>query len=69
MKKAEEDWIIASDGSNPEYPFGFCCLRCGQKQEIPRPIPVEVYIFWGKYFGRIHRRCTAAIAAVKEGQE
>lgn len=57
MASKSQGWIVACDGSNPEYPQGFACLRCGEKQPVPTPIPLEVYVFWGKYFARIHRQC------------
>lgn len=51
------DWIVAGDGSDPEYPQGFACLRCGTKQPVPTPIPLKVYLVWLQLFMRQHRGC------------
>jgi len=29
------DWIIACDGTDPKFPYGFACLRCRKREELP----------------------------------
>jgi hypothetical protein len=54
------DWILACDGSNPVYPFGFACERCGQKEKLPGSLPLDAYLAWGKSFTAKHQRCADA---------
>jgi len=54
------DWILACIGSNPEYPFGFACTRCGKKEKLPIKLPLNAYIAWGKSFSNRHRGCVEA---------
>jgi hypothetical protein len=50
-------WILACDGSNPKYPFGFACEHCGEKEKLPDRLPFDIYLAWGKSFTRRHRGC------------
>ena len=51
-------WIIAADGSNPDFPFGFACLRCGvQKAMDGRGIPMAEYVKAAKVFLKEHTQC------------
>lgn len=51
------DWILACDGSNPEYPFGFACIRCGVKERLPLELPLDAYRAWGESFAVHHQQC------------
>ena len=51
-------WILAADGSNPDFPFGFACLRCGvQKAMDGRGIPMAEYVKAAKVFLKEHTQC------------
>jgi transcription elongation factor Elf1 len=52
-------WIIACDGSNPQYPYGFACLRCNEKKSLPGTVPMafSVYLKAAKEFQRKHAKC------------
>jgi len=54
-------WILACDGSNPKYPFGFACTRCGYKEKLPSSLPIAAYLAWGKSFGQRHSDCKKAV--------
>jgi len=57
--------IIACDGTNPDFPFGFACLNCGAKKQITSSLPVVVWIELAKGFREKHTQCKA----VKSVQE
>jgi len=50
-------WILACDGSDKKYPFGFACLRCGETEKLPLHLPLDAYIAWGKSFTKRHQGC------------
>jgi hypothetical protein len=51
-------WILATDGSNPEFPFGFACLRCGVKKALDgHGIPMAEYVKGAKAFRKEHIQC------------
>jgi hypothetical protein len=52
-------WIMAFDGSDPQEPFGFGCMRCGRRELVPRPIPVPDFLKRAKAFQKNHGRCKA----------
>lgn len=52
--------IVASDGSNSEFPFGFACLHCGEKKQIATPILLIMWIEFGRVFMGKHRSCKRA---------
>ena len=52
--------IIACDGTNPEYPFGFACLHCGAKKRLNASLPLVVYIDIAQEFRRQHTGCKKA---------
>ncbi len=51
------DWIVAYDGTHPEMPYGFACLRCGKKEKVPDHMRLEVWLVWAKVFERSHKGC------------
>jgi len=53
------DWVISSDGSNPKYPFGFACLRCGVIEKITSPMLVNEYLRRSRAFLKQHKKCKA----------
>jgi len=56
------DWVLASDGTNPEYPFGFSCLRCGAIEKISSPsgeMLVNEYLRRSRAFLKQHKKCKA----------
>jgi hypothetical protein len=50
-------WIMACDGTNPDYPFGFACERCGAKESVGTRIPMDAWQAWAKSFTRRHKGC------------
>jgi hypothetical protein len=50
-------WIIACDGTHPEYKWGFACERCGVKECIPPTMTLTNYIRVAKEFAAKHRAC------------
>ena len=63
--KQQSDHIMACDGTNPEYPFGFACTHCGAKDRLPKPIPINAYLAWAKAFTGVHINCAATRPAVQ----
>ena len=57
MGAQSSPWIVACDGSNPKFPFGFACLRCGVKSSPPSPAPLEVYLAVAREFQAKHVVC------------
>lgn len=55
------NWILACDGSNPEYPFGFACKRCGKREALPRTLPVHAYLAWAESFRVLHESCEESV--------
>ena len=55
--KQQSDHIMACDGTNPEYPFGFACTHCGAKDRLPKPIPIDAYLAWARAFTGVHINC------------
>ena len=54
MKKSH---IVACDGTDPNFPFGFACLNCGEKQEIARSLLVGDFLGAVKAFMKLHLDC------------
>ena len=51
-------WILAADGSNPDFPFGFACLRCGAKKALDgQGLPMADYVKAAKVFRKEHAQC------------
>ena len=50
-------WVIAHDGSNPDYPFGFSCLRCGEKRLLAPSIELDKYFDECNLFRSEHVAC------------
>ena len=62
-------WILAADGSNPDFPFGFACLRCGAKKALDGSgIPMAEYVKAAKAFRKEHAQCrrNSRIAMIAE---
>ena len=38
MKTNGHPWILACDGTNKDYPFGFACDRCGARETLKEPL-------------------------------
>lgn len=55
--KSKTDWIVAGDGSNPDYPFGFSCQRCGEKDKLPDRLPFDAFLAWARSFIARHKHC------------
>jgi len=53
----KQDWMIACDGKKEGFPFGFACLRCGQKYALQLPIGLREYAELGKFFMKAHQHC------------
>ena len=49
--------IIACDGRNPAFPFGFGCLHCGGSEKLPGSLPLDVYLGIAKAFEEKHMGC------------
>ena len=56
----EMPWIIACDGSNPKYPWGFKCERCGEHEPLPKQLPIDAYLKWAESFVSRHKGCREA---------
>ena len=63
------DWTLICDGSNPDDPFGFMCTRCGEKEDLPTRLRVDVYLTWSKSFIDRHKECKIKPAPRPEGGE
>ncbi len=57
MAKTRAEHLVACDGSNPEYPFGFACLHCGAKEPVQTPLSIDAFVERMKNFERIHAHC------------
>lgn len=63
------NWILACDGSNPNFPFGFACLRCGAQERLPNNIPIDVWMAWGKNFTECHKNCTEPLNVIGNARD
>ena len=53
--------IIACDGRNPAFPFGFGCLHCGGSEQLPGSLPLGVYLGIARNFTEKHTECKQEI--------
>lgn len=51
------NWIMAFDGTNPQEPFGFGCMRCGKRELVSRPIPLSEFLKHARAFQKEHSQC------------
>lgn len=56
-KRRQLSWVVIGDGTNPDYPWGFACKRCGARERFPRSIPLSVFLEWSRHFTRMHKGC------------
>lgn len=52
MARSGVDWCVCGPGENQVQ-----CLRCGEMESIPVPIPVKAFVRWSEYFQEKHRHC------------
>lgn len=53
-----DNHIVATDGSNPKYPFmGFACLNCGKNEPVKLPVRVTGFLKLGRAFAAKHKNC------------
>ncbi len=58
MKTIGHPWILACDGTNKDYPFGFACTRCGAREALEQPrIGLSKYLERQSAFVAQHRDC------------
>lgn len=50
-------WVFACDGSNPKYPWGFACLRCGETEAISKRVVLTEYLNLARVFEVKHGHC------------
>lgn len=50
-------WIIVSDGTDPRYPWGFACLRCGTKERLLAPMTLTNFLWAARKFRDKHLEC------------
>lgn len=49
--------VVACDGSNQDYPFGFACTRCGERSAAPSPVSMKIFLDVARSFAEKHIGC------------
>lgn len=56
MSRKIPKWIKIDGNTGEAF-----CERCGQREKIPIPAPIDVFLLWGKYFGAKHEFCKGGV--------